>query len=141
MPSRSTLRLWLPVVIWTAMIFAASSASFSGGNTGNWLAKLIQLVLGHSVTPWQFHIIHAAVRKAAHLTEYGILGFLVFRAIRAGRRDWDFRWSLAAIAIAMAVACLDEWHQAFVPSRTASPYDVLIDTIGAALAQVLFFKT
>jgi len=45
------------------------------------------------------------------------------------------------VAISAAVAGLDEWHQLFVPSRTASPMDVLIDTIGAALAQVLFFKT
>ncbi len=141
MPSRSALRLWLPTLLWTAVIFAASSDPFSAGNTGSLLEKLIEIIVGHPIAPSQFDLAHFAVRKAAHLAEYGILGILLFRSFRAERRDWDYRWSLAAVAIAAAVACLDEWHQAFIPSRTASPYDVLIDTIGATLAQVLFFKT
>ena len=49
------------------------------------------------------------------------------------------RWSVTAVLIAIAVAAADETHQAFVPSRTASPLDVLIDTCGAVLAQIAVF--
>ena len=138
MPSRTTLRLWLPPLLWTAVIFAASSASFSSGNTAPLLAKLINAI--HPVSPETLAVLNFLIRKAAHLTEYGILGGLVFRAIRAERPSWEVRWAVAAIVIAAAVASLDEWHQAFVPSRTAAPQDVLVDTLGATLVQVLFFR-
>ena len=120
------------------MIFAASSASFSSGNTAPLLAKLINAI--HPVSPETLAVLNFLIRKAAHLTEYGILGGLVFRAIRAERPSWEVRWAVAAIVIAAAVASLDEWHQAFVPSRTAAPQDVLVDTLGATLVQVLFFR-
>jgi len=138
MPSRTPLRLSLPPLLWTAVIFAASSASFSSGNTAPLLAKLINAI--HPVSPETLAVLNFLLRKAAHLTEYGILGGLVFRAIRAERPSWEVRWAVAAIVIAAAVASLDEWHQAFVPSRTAAPQDVLVDTLGATLVQVLFFR-
>ena len=138
MPSRTTLRLWLPPLLWTAVIFAASSASFSSGNTAPLLAKLINAI--HPVSPETFAMLNFLLRKTAHLTEYGILGGLVFRAIRAERPGRELRWAVAAIVIAAVVASLDEWHQSFIPSRTASSQDVLVDTLGATLAQVLFFR-
>ena len=134
MPSRTTLRLWLPPLLWTAVIFAASSASFSSGNTAPLLAKLINAI--HPVSPETLAVLNFLLRKAAHLTEYGILGGLVFRAIRAERPSWEVRWAVAAIVIAAAVASLDEWHQAFVPSRTAAPQDVLVDRPDKAPEQV-----
>ncbi len=36
-------------------------------------------------------------------------------------------------------AALDEFHQSFVPSRTASPWDALLDTTGAAAAQIFLW--
>jgi VanZ family protein len=138
--ARVAIRLWLPPLLWTALIFSASNDRFSSGHSAPWLVMLIDAIVGHSLTPSQFEAIHIAVRKAAHLTEYGILGALLFRAFRAERGGWNPRWALAAILIAAAVGALDEWHQVFVPSRTASPLDVLFDAAGAVLAQVLFFR-
>lgn len=80
---------------------------------------------------------HFLVRKAAHLTEYGILGTLLFRALRAEQGGWRGGWAVAAVVLAVAVAATDEWHQAFVPSRTSSPWDVLLDGVGATIAQAL----
>ena len=94
--------------------------------------------LGIHLTPAQFDIVHFVARKAAHLTEYGILGALLFRAFRGQQRLlWNVRWSVTSIALALVVASLDEWFQSFVPSRTASLSDVAIDTVGAALAQLI----
>ncbi|HYS55405.1 MAG TPA: VanZ family protein [Thermoanaerobaculia bacterium] len=138
MPSRTTLRLWLPPLLWTAVILAASGASLSSANTAPWLAKLINAF--YPISPEAFAIANFMIRKAAHLTGYGILGALVFRAIRAERPSWEVRWAIAAIVFSAVVASLDEWHQSFVQSRTGTPQDVLLDTLGATLAQVLFFR-
>ncbi|MGC2829314.1 MAG: VanZ family protein, partial [Candidatus Acidiferrum sp.] len=61
----------------------------------------------------------------------------VFRGIRGGRCGWRFSWALTTLAIAVAYAALDEWHQSFVPLREARGRDVAIDAIGAVLAQAL----
>lgn len=140
MPVRSVARFWIPPILWTAVIFAASTDSFSSANTGTWLADTIEAILHHPLPPSQFEAIHFILRKTGHLTEYGILGALLFRALRGERTGWSGRWSLAAVVFAALVGASDEWHQSFVPSRTASPWDALIDTIGATIAQVLFFR-
>jgi VanZ family protein len=134
-------RYWIPPILWAAVIFAGSTDALGAPNTAPILATILNAVLGRSLAPSQFEMIHYLVRKAGHLGEYAIFGALVFRAIRADRRGWNWRWALAAIAIAALYAASDEWHQSFEPSRTASVWDVLIDTTGATLAQVLFFRT
>ena len=75
------------------------------------------------------------VRKCAHVVEYAILAILVWRALAASlspvkcyRRDF-----LLTMVIGFLYAVSDEVHQAFVPSRTGSPWDVLIDTFGLML--------
>ena len=116
-----------------------STASFSSSNTGDWLAKLINAMVGHPLAPETFLGFHFLLRKAAHVTGYGIEGALMNRAIRAERPP-RLRWAIAAVAITAVVATIDEWHQWYIPSRSGSALDVLIDTLGATLAQVLFFK-
>ena len=46
-------------------------------------------------------------------------------------------WALATIAAVAGYASLDEFHQSFVPGRTAAVSDVLLDTTGGATAQVI----
>jgi VanZ family protein len=48
-------------------------------------------------------------------------------------------WAVLALVIAAGYSALDEFHQSFVPSRTASPWDSLLDTFGAAAAQVVMW--
>jgi VanZ family protein len=134
-------RHWLPPILWAAVIFAASGNAFAAANTAPLLATILNAILGHPLPPSQFETAHFLIRKASHLGEYAIFGALLFRAIRAGREGWNWRWAVGAIAVAALYAATDEWHQSFVPSRTPSVIDVLIDTAGAALAQVLFFRT
>ena len=81
-------------------------------------------------------LIHAFIRKAAHVAEYFILGFLLNRALRGEDRTWKWEWAIWAAVIAAGYASLDEFHQVFVPSRTASPSDATLDTLGASGAQV-----
>ena len=134
-------RHWIPPIAWAALIFVGSTEVLSSGETGSLLEAGLTAILGHPLPPSQFAALHFAVRKAGHLIEYGILGWLLFRAIRGDRSGFNIRWALAAVVIAALYAASDEWHQSFVPSRTPSAWDVLIDTTGATLAQVLFFRT
>jgi VanZ family protein len=82
--------------------------------------------------------INLVLRKLGHLTEYAILATLLWRALRDLVRSRSF-YPLALIAlIACAIfATTDEFHQSFIPSRTASPNDVMIDICGAATGLVI----
>ncbi len=134
---RGRLRYWLPPLLWTGVILLASSDFLSAAHSAPWLQTIVTAILGHALPEEQFNVLHFVLRKASHLTEYAILGALLFRALRADGQRWNVRWSAAAVAIAAVVASIDEWHQAFVPSRTGAFSDVLLDTAGATLAQIL----
>ena len=103
MPVSRALSLWLPVIVWAAVIFTFSSIPSLTTGLGTW---------------------DTILRKGAHMTEYAILGLLLLRAI--GRE-------LPALAIGIGYAITDEVHQHFVSGRHASPIDVLIDTAGLAI--------
>jgi VanZ family protein len=94
------LSLWLPVVLWAALIFTLSSIPDLGTGLGGW-----DLIL----------------RKAAHAAEFAVLGYLLLRAL--GRE-------LPALAAGIAYSASDELHQSFVPGRQGTVFDVLVDAIG-----------
>ena len=97
------LALWGPVVAWAAVIFGLSSIPSLSSGLGTW---------------------DEALRKGAHLTEYAILGALLFRALG--------RWQ-PALLIGIAYAVTDEVHQHFVHGRHSSPFDVAFDACGLAI--------
>jgi VanZ like family len=108
MATSAALRLWAPVVLWAAVIFAFSSVPDLGTGLGTW-----DLVL----------------RKIAHAGEFAVLGALLQRALRDER---------AALAVGVAYAISDEVHQIFVPGRVGSPLDVAIDSVGVAVGVLLW---
>ena len=79
--------------------------------------------------------------KVAHAIMYGILCFLWIRAFRAGdRRPLRLVFFVAAVLITIAYGISDEYHQSFVPGRTATAGDALADSIGAILAALILFS-
>lgn len=132
------LMAWLPALFWAAVIFSLSTDAFSADHTGRILRPILFWLIPH-LSEQGFVTIHFFVRKAAHFTEYFIFCLLLYRGIRAGQRGWRWSWALTALFIAAGYSALDEIHQAFVASRTASPYDSLLDSIGAAFAVVALF--
>jgi VanZ family protein len=119
-----------------SFVLAASSDPFSAQHTRVILMKIWLWVNG-TVDLRTFNHVHLLIRKSAHVTEYGILSALCFRAVRGRIHGvWHARWMLPAIIAPLLVAITDEVHQAFVPSRGSSGWDVMIDLGGACVAQL-----
>jgi VanZ family protein len=115
----------------------ASSGSFSAGNTSRIIGPLV-LWLFPNTSPETLLVIHMVTRKVAHFAEYALLGFLAARAFRGSPRPGlQSRWFLASLALVVVYALLDEYHQSFVPSRTGTAYDSLIDMAGGLAALVI----
>jgi VanZ family protein len=134
---RRELDYWLPPILWAAMILIASTDLFSGSNTSSVLQRIAVSIFGYHFAPDTAATLNYFIRKTAHLTEYGILGALTLRALRGDRKSWNPRWAIGAIVFATLIASIDEFHQSFVPSRTGTWHDVVLDAAGATIAQIL----
>lgn len=130
------LKQWWPALIWAVLISTFSTGAFTSDNTSRIIIPILHWLLPR--TPIEtLQVIHFAIRKCAHFTEYFVLSLLILRGIRAGRKETRLAWALLAILVVALYASLDELHQAFVPGRTAAVGDVLIDTSGGAAAQLI----
>lgn len=140
--NRSVWMAWIPALVWLAVITVESTSLLSSENTGHLLYPLFHFLF--KVDPFRFFIWHFYLRKMGHVLGYGILSLLLFRAWRvtlpvAGSPRWSMVWARTAVFMTAFVASLDEWHQTFLPSRTGSVRDVVLDTSAAVAAQVLLF--
>jgi VanZ family protein len=141
-PRPATLQLiwyWGVVALWMAVISLMSTDPFSAANTHRYLDPMLRFLFPHlSATDYLYW--HYVIRKTAHFGEFFVLGALAFWACRRGRSPrWRAAWMVQALLVAMAYALLDEAHQAFVPSRTASLADSGIDSLGAAVSQLCIY--
>ena len=128
------LSRYVPLIAWLGFISFASSGSFSAGNTSRIIGPLI-LWLFPDTSPETLLTIHFITRKLAHFTEYAILGFLAARAFRTSPRPAiSSRWFLISATLIVTFALMDEFHQSFVPTRTGSIFDSLIDIAGGLTA-------
>lgn len=138
---------WLPAFFGLVVISVESTTLMRGANTGRWLTDLCESVWGYSDGS-TIATANLVLRKVGHFTGYGTLGLLFRRGWYASlRRGWKgTRSGLRGAAMTLAVvstflvASLDEWHQAFLAGRVSSRYDVLLDTTGAILFNLVMLK-
>ena len=136
------LKAWIAAILWLIVIAMESSAYFSAHNTSRILYPLLHFLFGLSRA--NFEPIHFYIRKGGHVFGYGLLSVLLFRAWREtlpalGNPNWTFRWANISVLGTALVASLDEWHQSYIPSRTGTVRDVILDTCAGVGAQVLLF--
>jgi VanZ family protein len=129
------LKYWIPAICVAVMISLFSTRYFSGERTAHVIIPILRWLFP-TAGRHALRLMHFAIRKAAHITEFALFSITVFRGVRAERHGWRLNWALITLAIAVVYASLDEWHQSFVPLREPSVRDVLIDTTGALLAQI-----
>ena len=132
------LKVWLPVGIALAVICCESTNTFSAEHTSSWLRPIVQHFFG-AIADTTWESFHHYVRKTGHFVGYGTVGFTFLRAWlhTFGRRgvtsllSWRVESTILAVMSTAIVASGDEFHQTFIPSRTGTPVDVLLDTVGA----------
>jgi VanZ family protein len=135
-------KAWLAALLWLGLIAVESTNTLSAENTGHILYPLLHFLLG--LDPVRFLTWHFVLRKTGHVLGYAVLSLLLFRAWKAsivvsGSPRWSIVWARIAFAMATLVASLDEWHQTFLPSRTGTIWDIVLDSTAALVAQILLF--
>ena len=109
-------RYWLPVLAYVSLIFVLSAQPGLH-------------------PPFRFQ----NADKLAHMLEYGVLGWLLVRALRAAMpaRSWVFT-SMLALGLGLGIGAGDECFQSFVPGRDSTVFDWLADGMGLTFAQLAF---
>ncbi|HEY9677335.1 MAG TPA: VanZ family protein [Drouetiella sp.] len=111
---------WLLVALWMCVIYAFSNQAHSG-----------------EITERLLHGANVPIRKCAHMFEYAVLYWLVRWAALGIKRPTLIVPGFLAFCVTLLYAATDEWHQSFVPGRSAQPQDVAVDMAGAVIASFL----
>jgi VanZ family protein len=137
------VRAWWPAIIWIGIITFESTDYLSAQNTGSMLYDLLTRLFGH-INLYDFLYWHHYLRKAGHVVGYAMLGLLLLRGFWmtfGSRSAWIRLLPVLAWLGTAIVATLDEWHQSYIPSRTGTPWDVLLDSTAGLAALALAYIT
>lgn len=135
-PTRGRIARWAPVVVWATCISWFSTGAFSAQSTNSYIDPVLRYFFGE-LAPETFRFAHTIIRKSAHFLEYGVLAILLCRALMDPGVRPTPAILIRVILWCAVYACLDELHQLFVPKRTGSLYDSLLDTAGATVGALL----
>ena len=83
-------------------------------------------------------LINAPMRKVAHASVYFVLAFfamIVLNIIFDHKKYW--LTILIALIICIGFAATDEYHQTYVNGRTGQVMDVIIDSLGATVRNII----
>ncbi len=129
---------WI-AVIWGMSLQPADVSSETSLGFGEWLVETFfagQMDKIHAMSAEQIAFWHHVLRKCAHFIEYMILGVLMYMTWI--QSIWKYRYKIfCSVCTCLAVACIDETIQLFVPGRCGQLKDVLLDSNGA-ITGVLF---
>ena len=130
---------WLPVALGVAAIVLESNKFMGSNYTSGPLRWLYEALFGH-VSNARWEIIHILIRKSGHFLGYGFIGLAWLRAwwmtLPHSRFLQDAFLALLGTAL---LASADEWHQTYLPNRTGSAWDVLLDCCGAITLQLVVY--
>ena len=135
-------KAFLPVILWMTVIFIASTDLGSSRNTSRLVGPILRFFKA-DVTDETIRRVQVVLRKCGHITVYGVLAALTWRARKVSRGEqflggrWNTAETLGILVFCILYAISDELHQAFVKSRMGSAWDVGFDAIGALLALII----
>lgn len=134
---------FIVLILWMIVIFSFSSADAnkSTGTSDKVITTMIEIKdkITNNETPNNEKEIIVKnssfyIRKIAHITEYLILGFLMFNLLK----QYSVSNIYYAIGLSILYSCTDEFHQLFISGRSGSIRDVLIDSIGILIGTYLY---
>jgi VanZ family protein len=134
---------WIPVLVCVLVISMESTVYFGADHTTGPLQRFFEFLFQRHFTQPEWWRLHLIIRKCGHFTGYGILSIAWFRAfwmtlplsIDLSRRRIPVH-SLAMLGT-LLVASADEFHQTFLPNRSGSIWDVMVDCSGGLCMQLL----
>ena len=133
---------WLPVLLLMTLIFGASTDLGSSSHSSRLLGPILHFLFP-GMSPAAIDQVVLGVRKGAHVSEYGLLCLLIWRARRLtvtpGAVGWSWPTAGESLWLAVLYAATDELHQTFVPTREGCLRDVFIDSSGAVLGLFLLW--
>ncbi|MDE7435897.1 MAG: VanZ family protein [Lachnospiraceae bacterium] len=132
---------WMAVIFWFSAQPAEASGEISGTITYRLVSttgQILHMELSESQVLEYTEKLEHPIRKAAHMTEYAILGLLSVFFCRTFSNRMRRIYPIAFL-MAFCYACTDEFHQLFVPGRAGRFTDVCIDTAGACIALILLY--
>jgi len=134
---------FIVLILWMIVIFSFSSADAnkSTGTSDKVITTMIEIkdkIINNETPNNEKEIIvknsSFYIRKIAHITEYLILGFLMFNLLK----QYSVTNIYYAIGLSILYSCTDEFHQLFISGRSGSIRDVLIDSIGILIGTYLY---
>jgi VanZ family protein len=131
--SPPALRAWLFVIVWLSLILVLSTDAFSASATASLLRPFLRWLL----PDWSassISYLHFAIRKTAHVSVYGVLSWLTFRALRLSQVAPLARHAGIALLLVLVVAASDEYRQSRSRYRTGALTDVVYDLAGGLVA-------
>ena len=125
------MKRWILYIVLCLIVFFIWDNSLQNGGTSDgfslifaeWLAPIADK-LGFYGNIWALNRI---IRKLAHLTEFTILGGVLYVVLR---RYIEYGTVVKTIGVGIVIASLDEFIQLFSLGRSSQLSDVLIDTVG-----------
>ena len=125
------MKRWILYIVLCLIVFFIWDNSLQNGGTSdgfslifaNWIAPIANK-LGFYGNIWALNRI---IRKLAHLTEFTILGGVLYVVLR---RYIEYGTVVKTIVVGIVIASLDEFIQLFSLGRSSQLSDVLIDTVG-----------
>ena len=131
---RIILIILLIIIFGIIFGFSSQNGEKSGGTS-----KKITIILTNNIKSIQekpieekeimIEKIESVIRKIAHFSIYALVGFLLMSLVNTYKiKEFD-RLSISLI-IGVIYAILDEIHQSFIPERSASIFDVILDGQG-----------
>ena len=125
------MKRWLLYILLGLIVFFIWDNSMQTGGSSDGFSLLFAETFAHIVNKLGFHgniwTLNRIVRKLAHLTEFTILGGVLYMILR---RYITYGTVIKTIGLGMFIACLDEFIQLFSPGRSSQFSDILIDTVG-----------
>lgn len=130
---------YAPLFLWIGVIFFLSSGQASMSNTSRFIRPLL-ILLFPDASEQTILIYHGYIRKIAHPMVYAVLAYFAYRAFYFSPQKFLRKfWFPVSLGLVFIIASLDEYNQSFLVSRTSSPFDVLLDTIGGLVMLTILF--
>lgn len=125
------------LIIWMITVYCFSNQKGEiSGNTSGKVIEAILKVFTKDVSKEKIEKLQLPIRKLAHFTIFAIGGVLAIMLLNQYNIPLIQKIIYSQLIITI-YAATDEFHQKFIPGRTASIWDVLIDSAGALTAILL----